>query len=104
MADDELSRNQKEIEQQERKACAKLRAAVLEGYQDILAGRVYKFEGNLQAMLDEAQKRGGLKKKPVPDPADRQISEGIKDAVFDGPSLDGVDLDRDQSPMRDADF
>ncbi len=104
MADDELSKNQKEIKQQERKSCAELRVGVLEGYQDILAGRVYKFEGNLQAMLDEARKRGDLKNNPVHNPVDRHVGEGIKDAVLDGPGLNDVDLDRDRSPMRETDL
>ena len=93
---DERSKNQKEIKQQERKDCAELRASVLEGYQDILAGRVYKFDGNLQGMLDETRKRGDLKKTTAHDPIDSQ--------VYEGPSLDDLDQDRDQSPMRDADI
>jgi hypothetical protein len=35
---------------------------------------------------------------------DRSSNKGIKETVLGGPSLEGVDLDRDQSPMRDNDL
>lgn len=41
-------------ERKEREEAAELRLAVLEGYQDIRAGRIVKHEGGIRALIDRA--------------------------------------------------
>lgn len=44
-------------EKKERQEAASLRDGVLQGYQDLKAGRMVAFDGNLRATLKEARKR-----------------------------------------------
>jgi antitoxin ParD1/3/4 len=44
-------------EKKERQDAAALRSAVLEGYQDIKEGRFLKYEGSVQDLIDESQRR-----------------------------------------------
>jgi len=44
-------------EKKERQDAATLRRGVLEGYQDIKEGRFLKYEGSVQGLIDEAQRR-----------------------------------------------
>lgn len=44
-------------EKKERQEVAELRSAVLEGYADIKAGRVHRFDGDLKSMLAAARVR-----------------------------------------------
>ncbi len=45
-------------EKKERQDAAELRAAVLEGYGDVLEGRVLPLKGDLRSMVAEAKRRG----------------------------------------------
>ena len=44
-------------EKKERLEAAELRDAILEGYRDLIEGRVVEFKGDLRAMLKEARRR-----------------------------------------------
>jgi len=44
-------------EKKERMESAAVRAAILEGYQDVTAGRLVEFKGNLRSTLKEAKRR-----------------------------------------------
>ncbi|MFI4915116.1 MAG: hypothetical protein ACIAS6_01240 [Phycisphaerales bacterium JB060] len=45
------------LEQRDRLEAASTHAAVLEGYSDIRAGRVRRYEGDLRSMLTDARRR-----------------------------------------------
>jgi antitoxin ParD1/3/4 len=45
-------------EKKERLEAAELRAGILEGYQDAIAGRTTRFSGNLNADMAQFRKRG----------------------------------------------
>ena len=44
-------------EKKERMEAAEMRDAILEGYRDLIEGRVVEFKGDLRAALKEAQRR-----------------------------------------------
>lgn len=44
-------------ERKEREEAAAIRAAVIEGYEDIRAGRVYEYRGSVEALIDELDAR-----------------------------------------------
>ncbi len=44
-------------EKKERQEAAEMRDAILEGYRDLVAGRVVEFKGDLRAALGEARRR-----------------------------------------------
>lgn len=44
-------------ERKEREEAAAVRAAVIEGYEDIRAGRVVEYRGDVEALLDELDAR-----------------------------------------------
>jgi antitoxin ParD1/3/4 len=44
-------------EKKERLEAAEMRDAILEGYRDLVEGRVVEFKGDLRATLDEARRR-----------------------------------------------
>lgn len=44
-------------EKKERMEAAEMRDAILEGYRDIIDGRVVEFKGDLRAVLNQAQRR-----------------------------------------------
>ena len=47
-------------EKKDRLEAAQLRDGILEGYQDLIAGRVVEFKGDLRQMLKEARRREKL--------------------------------------------
>jgi antitoxin ParD1/3/4 len=44
-------------EKKEQMEAAAMRDAILEGYQDVIAGRIVEFKGNLDSALREAKRR-----------------------------------------------
>lgn len=52
-----MSMPKRSLTKKDRREAAAMRSAILEGYRDLIAGRVVEFKGDLRAMLAEMKRR-----------------------------------------------